>query len=64
MEVNADRASTLVLAGRVRVQRLKTPDAVVLRSGQGVDVTSATGPLIVKRWAPQRVKALLARFGQ
>jgi ferric-dicitrate binding protein FerR (iron transport regulator) len=64
MEVNSDRASTLVLAGRVRVQRLKTPDAVVLRSGQGVDVTAATGPLIVKRWAPQRVKALLARFGQ
>jgi hypothetical protein len=64
MEVNSDRASTLVLAGRVRVQRLKTPDAVVLRSGQGVDVTAATGPLIVKQWAPPRVKALLARFGQ
>jgi FecR protein len=64
MEVNSDRASALVLAGAVRVQRLKSADAVVLRPGQGVDVTAASGPLIVKRWAPERVKALLARFGQ
>ena len=64
MEVNSDRTSALVLAGAVRVQRLNSADAVVLRPGQGVDVTAATGPLTVKRWAPMRVMNLLARFGR
>jgi hypothetical protein len=36
----------------------------VLRRGQGVDVTDAAGPLEVTRWAPERVQALLARFGR
>jgi hypothetical protein len=34
---------------------------VVLGPGEGVDV-EATGPLTVKRWAPARVAALMARF--
>jgi len=36
---------------------------VVLGPGEGVDV-EATGTLVVKRWAPGRVAALLARLGR
>jgi hypothetical protein len=64
MEVKPGQSSTLVLSGVVRVTRANGPAAVVLRSGQGVDVTDADGPLQVKRWAPERVKALLGRFGR
>ena len=63
MEVKPGQSSTLVLKGAVQVARANGAAAVVLRRGQGVDVTDAAGPLQVKRWAPQRVKALLARFG-
>jgi len=63
MEVKPGQSSTVVLQGAVQVARANTAAAVVLRSGQGVDVTDAAGPLQVKRWAPERVKALLARFG-
>ena len=63
MEVVPERSSTLVLAGAVGVRRRIGTGAVTLRPGQGVDVT-ATGSLTVKRWAPERVRALLARFGR
>jgi hypothetical protein len=62
MEVKPGQSSTLVLSGAVQVARANGAAAVLLRPGQGVDVTDAAGPLQVKRWAPQRVKALLARF--
>jgi hypothetical protein len=62
MEVKPGQSSTLVLDGVVQVMRANGTAAVVLRRGQGVDVTDAGGPLQVKRWAPQRVRALLARF--
>jgi hypothetical protein len=35
----------------------------VLGPGEGVDV-EASAPLVVKRWAPARVSALMARLGQ
>jgi len=62
VEAKPGRSSVLVVTGVVQVRRANTAAAVVLRRGQGVDVTDAGGPLEVTRWAPRRVQALLARF--
>jgi hypothetical protein len=65
MEVKRGQSSTFVLSGVVQVARANNrAAAVVLRRGQGVDVTDAGGPLEVKQWAPERVLALLARFSR
>jgi hypothetical protein len=56
------KTSVFVVNGQVRVAR-RTGRGIVLGSGEGVDV-EATGPLILKRWAPARVAALMARLGQ
>jgi ferric-dicitrate binding protein FerR (iron transport regulator) len=75
MEVKPGQNSTLVLEGRVTVRRRNTAEIVVVGPGEGVDVftgAAVTGkrrgakpsPMEVKRWAPARVKALLARFGK
>jgi hypothetical protein len=73
-EVKPGQSSTLVLEGRVIVKRKSTAQMVVLGPGEGVDVFSGIAAekkgvgkasrLEVKRWAPVRVKALLARFGE
>jgi hypothetical protein len=57
------KTSVLVVIGRVSVARPAGGRRVVLGPGEGVDV-EAMGPLTVKRWAPARVAALLARLGQ
>jgi hypothetical protein len=62
VEVKPGRSAVFVLSGVVEVARANRAAAVVLRRGQGVDVTAADGPLQVKRWAPARINALLARF--
>jgi ferric-dicitrate binding protein FerR (iron transport regulator) len=64
VEVNRVRSSTLVLAGQVAVARRRGNASVVLGPGEGVDVSPGTDPLVVKRWAEARVRALLARFGE
>ena len=65
VEVEGDRTSTLAVSGAVRVMRRnQRSGAVTLRAGQGVDVSPGSAPLEVKRWGEQRVRALLARFGQ
>ena len=64
VEVNRMRSSTLVLSGQVAVARRRSNASVVLGPGDGVDVTPGTDPLMVKRWAEARVRALLARFGE
>jgi hypothetical protein len=64
VEVQSGRSSILVLTGTVRVARTIRAAAVTLRGGQGVDVTDARGPLKVTTWPPDRVRALLARFGR
>ena len=59
-----DKTSVFVARGRVAVGRSAGGGPrVVLGPGEGVDV-EPTGPLIVKRWAPARVAALMARLGQ
>jgi hypothetical protein len=74
MEVKPNQTSALVLLGQVAVARRDATDPVLVGPGQGVDVSgdrtvrSMSGgkptPIDVEKWAPERVKALLARFGQ
>jgi hypothetical protein len=64
VDVAEGKTSVFVVHGRVRVGRRSSGDRqVVLGPGEGVDVEAAT-PLVVKRWAPARVSALMARLGQ
>ncbi len=64
VDVAEGKTSVFVVNGRVNVGR-RTPGErqVVLGPGEGVDV-EASAPLVVKRWAPARVSALMARLGQ
>jgi FecR protein len=79
MEVKPGQTSTLVLLGQVAVARKDTTtDSVLVGPGQGVDVANLDAgktvrslgsvvkppPIGVKKWAPERVNELLARFGQ
>ncbi len=64
VDVAEGKTSVLVVHGRVKVGRRSPGDRqVVLGPGEGVDV-EASAPLVVKRWAPARVSALMARLGQ
>ena len=58
-----DKTSVFVARGRVAVGRRTSGHRITLRAGEGVDVEPG-GPLTVKRWAPARVSALMARLGQ
>lgn len=64
VEVKPGQSSVFVISGAVQVARNNAAAAVVLRPGQGVDVADFGGPLQVRQWAPERVRALLARFGR
>ena len=63
VDVAAGKTSVFVVNGRVGVGRLTGGRGVTLGPGEGVDV-EAGAPLTVKRWAPARAAALLARLGQ
>ena len=64
VDVAEGKTSVFVVHGRVKVGRRSPGDRqVVLGPGEGVDVEAAA-PLVVKRWAPARVSALMARLGQ
>jgi ferric-dicitrate binding protein FerR (iron transport regulator) len=64
VDVSEGKTSVFVVHGRVNVGRSTRRDRqVVLGPGEGVDV-EASAPLVVKRWAPARVSALMARLGQ
>jgi hypothetical protein len=63
VDTAGDKTSVFVVKGQVGVGRRTGGRGVTLRPGEGVDV-EAGAPLTVKRWAPARVSALLARLGQ
>jgi ferric-dicitrate binding protein FerR (iron transport regulator) len=63
VDAEGAKTSVFVVDGRVRVARPAGPGSVVLGAGDGVDV-EPSGELIVKRWPPARVTALMARLGQ
>jgi hypothetical protein len=65
VEVEPSRTSTLVLSGTVEVMRPRGKQrGALLHPGEGADVSTRAGPIVVKRWAKKRVDALLARLGQ
>ena len=64
MEVSAARTSTLVLAGAVAVTNRRLNQYVILREGEGVDITPSDTTIVQKRWGDARVRALLSRFGE
>jgi ferric-dicitrate binding protein FerR (iron transport regulator) len=63
VDAEGAKTSVFVVNGRVSVARPRGRGSVVLGPGDGVDV-EPTGELIVKRWPPPRVSALMARLGQ
>jgi ferric-dicitrate binding protein FerR (iron transport regulator) len=63
VDAEGAKTSVFVVNGRVRVARPAGRGSVVLAAGDGVDV-EPSGELIVKRWPPARVTALMARLGQ
>ena len=63
VDAEGAKTSVFVVNGRVSVARSAGRGSVVLGPGDGVDVETA-GELIVKRWPPARVTALMARLGQ
>jgi hypothetical protein len=58
-----NKTSVFAVDGRVTVGRRARGRGVTLGAGEGVDVEEGA-PLTVKRWAPARVSALMARLGQ
>lgn len=64
VETTPARTSVFVQTGVVKVRRARAAASVVLRQGEGVDADSDGGPLQVKRWSPERVRTLMARFGR
>jgi ferric-dicitrate binding protein FerR (iron transport regulator) len=64
VDAAAGQTSTFVIAGTVSVSRRHDGRSADLGPGEGLDVGSGSGPVVVKRWPATRVKALLARFGQ
>jgi ferric-dicitrate binding protein FerR (iron transport regulator) len=63
VDAEGAKTSVFVVNGRVSVARSAGRGSVVLGAGDGVDVETS-GDLIVKRWPPARVSALMARLGQ
>ena len=65
VDTTGQKTSVFVVNGRVSVGRRSPANrqSVMLGPGEGVDV-EGTAPLVVKRWAPARVAALMARLGQ
>lgn len=63
VDAEGAKTSVFVVDGRVSVARPRGRGSVVLGAGDGVDVETS-GELIVKRWPPARVTALMARLGQ
>jgi ferric-dicitrate binding protein FerR (iron transport regulator) len=63
VDAEGAKTSVFVVNGSVSVARPAGRGSVVLGAGDGVDV-EPSGELIVKRWPPARVTALMARLGQ
>ena len=63
VDAEGGKTSVFVVDGRVNVARARGRGRVDLGPGEGVDV-EASGELVVKRWPPARVAALMARLGQ
>jgi hypothetical protein len=61
VEDNGQASAVFVAEGRVAVSSRVGSGTVVIREGQGVDVTAEYVPLVVKAWGTNRRDAALAR---
>lgn len=61
VELSTAGSAVFVAEGRVAVSSRAGAGTAVLRAGQGVDVTAAFEPLVVKIWGAKRRDAALAR---
>jgi len=61
VENTGAKTSVFVAEGRVAVSSRAGSGTVILREGQGVDVTAERGPLTVKTWGAKRRDEALAR---
>lgn len=61
VELNEKGSAVFVSEGRVAVSSRAGAGTVILREGQGVDVTAELKPLVVKTWGAKRRDAALAR---
>jgi FecR protein len=64
IDVTYAHTAVFAIDGTVMVARRVASTTIVLHRGDGVDVDEGTGPLQRKHWKPNRVTALLARFGR
>jgi len=48
----------------VAVTNRRLNQYVILREGEGVDITPSDTAMVQKRWGEARIRALLARFGE
>jgi len=64
VDVTEERTATLAISGAVEVRRRLSSQAAILHAGEGADVSGAMGPIDVKRWKIERVRALLGRFSR
>ncbi|WP_374367690.1 FecR domain-containing protein [Dongia sp.] len=61
VEETGAASAVFVAEGRVAVSSRAGAGTVVIRAGQGVDVTGDLAPLVVKTWGANRREAALAR---
>lgn len=61
VDAGVGKSAVFVAEGRVAVSSRAGAGTVVIRDGQGVDITSAFVPLVVKIWGAKRRDAALAR---
>ncbi|MBX9934465.1 MAG: FecR family protein [Methylobacterium sp.] len=64
VDVTPSGTAVFVETGRVAVGRASGGQAVVLKAGDGTDVSPGNALLEVKQWAPARRMGLMARFGR
>ena len=61
VEALPDKSAVFVAEGRVAVSSRAGAGTIILRMGQGVDVTAEYVPLVAKTWGEKRRNAALAR---
>lgn len=61
VEALPDKSAVFVAEGRVAVSSRAGAGTIILRMGQGVDVTAAYVPLVAKTWGEKRRNEALAR---
>jgi hypothetical protein len=64
VDVTPAQTSTLVLEGTVAVTNRRLKTSALLTNGQGVDIKPGDTTMTPKQWGEERVRALLARFGE